>query len=241
VDPDLVNSMIEDGFTSVINVRKDGPNLEVVVGRRRVKAARRANEILEERGLPLIKVQCEVVKGNAISLFGRVISENALRKDVHPIDMADDLQRFLDFGATEEEAGRRCGKTIQQLRITLKLLDLDEVVQKAIRDGVLSVTAGIKLADLTRADQKTQLAKVITGQAGRTVAAVASVVKANQNGGDAVQAPGKRLLKKLLASDEAVTVFGEDGIKALRFAMGDLPVTSFAGLTALIREVKSAK
>jgi ParB family transcriptional regulator, chromosome partitioning protein len=238
VDEALAANMAEYGFTSTIQICKDGPNLEVVVGRRRVKAARRANEIRAEKGLPPIKVKCEVVRGTALQMALRMVSENALRKDVHPLDMAADCQGLLDIGASPEQAAMSCGKTLPQFRALLKLLDLDVAVQAAIRAGDLSVSAGIQLADLTREQQKAELAKNV-GSKRQTAAQVSAAVKARKSGSDeAVVVPGKRLITKLLESDKAEEVLGKDGIRALRFAIGELSARNIAGLTDLIREIK---
>jgi ParB family chromosome partitioning protein len=194
VDEALAENMAENGFTTVIDVRKDGPNLQVVVGRRRVKAARRANEIRAARNLPPIKVVCQVVKGTDIAVVKRMISENALHRDVPALVMAEDLQGLIDMGASEAEAALTAGKTVAQLRQILKLLDLDVTVQQALRDGVIPPTVGMKLADLTREDQKTELARHVAGEKTLTVDYVASAVRANRIGGEAVQAPGRRIL-----------------------------------------------
>lgn len=238
VDMSLAQNMAENGFTTVIDVRKDGPNLEVVVGRRRVKAARVANEMRAAKGLPPIKVVCQVTRGNDIAMVCRMISENALHKDVSPMVMAEDLQGLLAIGATEEEAARASGKSVQQLRQTLKLLDLDVSVQQAIQEGSITATAGTLLADLTREDQKTELARILSGQAGKTVASVASTVRARKTGEEAVQAPGKRLLNKLVAHERSEEIFGTEGLRALKFAMGEMNPQQIEGLSDLLAEIK---
>lgn len=238
VDEALAENMAENGFTTVIDVRKDGPNLEVVVGRRRVKAARRANEIRAARSLGPIKVVCQVVKGSDIAIVKRMISENALHQDVPVLVMAEDLQGLIDMGASEAEAALAAGKSVAQLRQILKLLDLDASVQAAIRDGIIPPSVGIKMSELTRDDQKVELARHMAGEQSLTAAHVVSTVRAKRNGTEAVQAPGRRILKKLVEHEESVQIFGEDGIKALRYAMGALSPRQFAGLTELLRQIK---
>jgi ParB family chromosome partitioning protein len=238
VDEALAANMAENGFTTVIDVRKDGPNLEVVVGRRRVKAARRANEIRAAKGLGPIKVVCQVVKGSDIAVVKRMISENALHQDVPVLVMAEDLQGLIDMGASEAEAALAAGKSVPQLRQILKLLDLDASVQAAIRDNIIPPSVGIKMAELTRDDQKAELGRHLAGEKTLTAAHVASTVRAKRNGTEAVQAPGRRVLKQLIEHEESVKIFGEDGIKALRYAMGDLSPRQFAGLTDLLRQLK---
>lgn len=207
-DEAMAEHMAEHGFTSVVDVRRDGPNFEVIVGRRRVKAARRANQLRSKRGFGPIKIQVRVrkVTSNA-ELLGLMIAENSHRKDVEPIEMAGDLQAMLNFGATEEAAAKAsCG--------------------------------GRLLVDLPREQQVEELGKVERGTTPPTVAAVRSAVKARKDGvATAVQAPGKRLLRQLLESERGEEVFGVAGVQALRFALGDLSPRQITGLAALIREV----
>lgn len=240
VDEALALSIANDGFLSCIAVRKDGPNLEVVVGRRRVKAARRANEIRAARGELALKIKVEVVRGSDQEMVGRMISENANRKNVPPMDMASDLQAFLNMGASEDTVARSAGKSVPALRKFLRLLDLDLKVQEQIRAGKLSVSAALHLADLTREDQVAALAKLSDGGAKVSGDKVKNRVKAAKEGKeDATGAPGKRLLNRLLADEEAEAVFGPQGLAAIRFVFGELPANDIDGLAELIAKVSS--
>lgn len=237
VDMALVNAMVASGQPlGIIDVRKNGPLIEVVAGRRRTKATRKANEIRAERGLPLIQMECKVIRGTDSELFGRVISENMLRKDVEPLDLAEDLQSYMNLGRNEKEAATVCGKTVAQVKHLLKLLDLDATVQDAIREGRISWTGGADLAELTREDQRVKLEELLSKGA-TTVAEVKREVSAHKRGEEAIPVPGKRLITKLLANEKTVEILGEEGITAIRFVLGDLPANRIKGLTDLIREV----
>lgn len=241
VDTDLVNYMVENGFAGVIDVRKNGPDIEVVAGRRRTKAARRANEIRVERGLPEINAECKLVRGTDSELFGRVISENMLRKDVESMDLAEDIHSYMSLGRSFKDASLVCGKTVPQVKLLLKLLDLAPEVQDAVRTHAISWTAGAELSDLRREDQVGKLGELIAA-GNTTVARVKATVTAAKTGEEVTEVPGKRLVTKLLGlEEEVVEVFGPDGIRAMRFMLGQLPPHRIKGLTALIAKVTTTK
>jgi ParB family chromosome partitioning protein len=239
VDEALALNIANNGFRSVVLVRLDGTNYEVVAGRRRVKAARRANEIRAARGEQPLKIELKVVRGNDLAMVGIMISENANRKDVAPIQMAEDLQKFLDMGADEETTANAAGKTVVQLRAFLRLLDLDETVKEAVRNGQLSQSAAIRLAELGREEQVQEMAKIASGESGSTAADVAAKVRAKKEGSeDVLKAPGKRLINKLLESAEGKAVLSSaDGVQVVRWMVGELSPRNIKGLVAAINKV----
>lgn len=239
-DPDegLVQDMMARGFTSVIDVRRDGPTLEVVTGRRRVKAAREANSRLRAAGKDrLIIVQCKVFKGSDAEASRLMISENALRKDVDPVDMAYDIQACINFGSTDEEAARACGKSLAYMRQMLTLLDLGAEVQKAVRQRVIAPSAAFHLSTLTRDEQMVELEKIESGAYKPTAKAVEGAVKAIRTGEASILAPTKGMLKKLVAHEDAERVLGEDGLLAIKWVLGLTKPRTIAGLSDLIRKV----
>jgi len=244
VDESLAQNIALVGFQSVIQVRVDGDKYEVVAGRRRVKAARRANEIREEQAqdsgeevIP-VKVECKIVRGTNLHHVGLMISENANRKDVEPLQMAQDLQAFINMGATEQMAASAAGKTIPALRQFLKLLDLDQQVQSAVSGGNLSVTAAIQLAAFGREEQVAELAKIQSGEVGSTVADVGARARAKRSGDEVTKAPGKRLITKLLDSEEGKRALGAaDGVQVVRWMLGELSARNIKGLVDAIRLV----
>lgn len=247
-DAELAMNIATVGFQSVIQVRVDGDKYEVVAGRRRVKAARLANMMREKLAkdsgnefIP-VKVECKIVRGTNLQHVGLMISENANRKDVAPLQMAEDIQGFLNLGATEEMAASAAGKSVPQLRLFLKLLDLDAKVQSAVRNGEISVKAAIQLAALGREEQVVELAKIESGEAGATVADVEAAVRTKRSGEEVSKAPGKRLINKLLASDEGKRALSAaDGVQVVRWMLGELPARNIRGLVESIRGVEATK
>lgn len=238
VDEALAQNIADNGFRSVVLVRVDGSEYEVVAGRRRIKAARRANEIRAERGEAPLKAEVKVIRGNDLAMVGVMISENANRKDVAPIQMAEDLQKFLDMGASEAQTATAAGKTVAQLRSFLRLLDLHERVKDAVRNTTLSTSAAIRLAELGRDDQLTELQKITSGAAGATTADVTAAVRAKKEGSEVLKAPGKRLIAKLLESEEGrAALSAADGVQVVRWMLGELAPRNIKGLMAAINKV----
>lgn len=241
VDEALAQDIAARGFRSVVLVRLDGTTYEIVAGRRRVKAARRANEIRAAKGLEPLKVEIKVVRGTDLEMVGLKISENAHRKDVSSLEMAEDLQQYLNMGASEEQVGISCGKSVVQLRAFLRLLDLDVQVQTALRADTISVSAAIKLAELGREDQVAELKKIAAGESGSTTADIAAAVRAKKEGSeDVIKVPGKRLITKLLESEEGHAVLAQaNGVDLVRWMTGQIHPRKIKGLTAVINKVSA--
>jgi ParB family chromosome partitioning protein len=234
VDEKLASNMAFLGkVLEPISVRKNGDIAETVYGRQRVKAARRANELLKERGAETILVPCQLDRGDDGRLIGMMISENEHRQGETPITRARKLARWMDHGHTEEEAAVLMGGvTVQTVRNTLALLDLDRSVQKMVEDGKLGSTAAGKLAKLSRDEQKVE-AKKLVDSGNTTVAAASRATKAARNGGDGGPvAPSKRKLRKLLEAEDGE--LEPEFVRGIRFCLGDLAPASVKGLTALM-------
>ena len=60
--------------------------------------------------------------------------ENLQRKDLNPLEEAGSYQRLInDYNLTQEELGRRLGKSVASINETLRLLDLAEPVREDFR------------------------------------------------------------------------------------------------------------
>lgn len=234
-DEGLVQDMMARGFMSVIDVRKDGPTLEVVAGRRRVIAAREAKKRLGTSKTLL--VQCKVFRGTNSDASLWLLGENANRKERGLLGLAQDCQNSLNFGATDEETARACGKTVAYMRTMLTLLDLAPPIQAAVRSGKVSSNAGFQLAKLTRDEQLVELGKIEAGVYVPTAKAISGAVKTIRTGETAIAAPNKAVLKKIVAHEDAERVLGEDGLLALKWMLGLTKPRTIAGLSDLIRKV----
>lgn len=235
-----VETMVHEGYSpnSVIKVRKNGPLLEIVEGRQRVINAREANLRRKALGLPLIEVPFMIVKGTDTDMFGAMLSENANRIDLKPLQLAKKALKFMAMCQDEERVARASGKSVQDLRRLLSVFDLDPTILTAIEAGETSVSAVLdsNLPSLVREQQVTAFQELIASGAKPTAKEVKSRVKAIQdgNGEEAFTAPGKRLLAKILGDEGIEEVFDTKAIQAIRWVLGDLNPRQIKGLTALI-------
>lgn len=238
VDEAMANNMAFLGkVLEPVSVRKNGEVAEIVYGRQRVKAARRANELLRARGAEPILVPCQLDRARPDRVIGMMLSENRHRQDMSPLEEATMLARYMDHGHDEKDAAALLGGvTLQTVRLRLALLDLDTSVQKLIEDRKLSPTAAAKLSKLSREKQKVEAKKLLDSGGKATVAAASRAAKAAKHGGEAAPAvPSKRQLRKVLEADKAEGgVLDPEFVKAVRWCLGDIAPTSIKGLVALM-------
>jgi len=242
VDESLVQYMMAHGFPGIITVQKDGPNIIVVIGRQRVKAAREANNRLKEMGRPGIRVLCQTRKGTDAQLIASTISENAIKVKYGAMDQAYDAQNYINYGASDEDAARALGKTVPYTKKILTLLDLHPKVQQAIRDEAISAFAGFELTRLTRDEQLVELEKIKGGAYVPTAKNIDGAVKAIRNKSTTVTvAPGKSVLRKLYQHKEAKSILGTERYQMLEWFLGESQAPRVGGLKALLDELSAGK
>jgi ParB family chromosome partitioning protein len=140
IDPaeldELVASVREHGVLQplVVTPMGDGEGAagryHLVAGERRWRAAKLA-------GLTRVPV---VVRGTTPrELLELALVENLQRADLNPIEEANAFQQLAEeLGLTQEEIGRRIGRSRIAVANTIRLLQLPASVQQAVIDGVLS-------------------------------------------------------------------------------------------------------
>ena len=129
---ELADSIKEHGVFTPVLVRRAADGYELVAGERRVKAAEMAG--LSE--IPAIIVDFDDDQMAEISLL-----ENIQRENLTAIEEAKGYKTLIDRrGYTQEELGKRVGKSREHIANTMRLLVLPESVQKMVEEGTL--TAG---------------------------------------------------------------------------------------------------
>jgi len=126
--------------------------LQLVAGFRRLRAAKAAG---------LEAVPCRVMGIDHQKVHEFRLIENLQREDLNPIDEArayrDYLQSYPEV--TQEDLGRRLGKSQPYIANRLRLLALPEAGQELITRGILSASAAqeiLKVKHLPNAVEKTQ-------------------------------------------------------------------------------------
>jgi ParB family transcriptional regulator, chromosome partitioning protein len=124
---DLKASIQSVGLAQPIVVRIVGyERYQIIMGERRFTAAR-------ELGLTKIPaiVRASLEEHQRLELQ---IVENLHRKDLSPLEEAESFRRLMDeFGLTQDELGRRLGRSQGSINETLRLLKLPENVQQEYR------------------------------------------------------------------------------------------------------------
>jgi len=142
----LSESIKEHGIIQPILLKKDGDTYRIIAGERRWRAAKAAG--LKE--VPAITMDIGEKEVLEISLI-----ENIQRQDLNPIEEAWAFKKLIDdFSFTQEELGRRIGKSRTALSNTMRLLNLDRRVQDYLIDGV--ITEGHGRAILAVEDKELQ-------------------------------------------------------------------------------------
>ncbi|MCR5184217.1 MAG: ParB/RepB/Spo0J family partition protein [Opitutales bacterium] len=130
---DLANSIRAEGLLQPIIVRKKprtNDSYELIAGERRLRAFGL---------LKLPKIPCRVVEASDASSAAMCLIENLQRENLNPIEEAIGLGTLMrDFNLTQEAVAERVGKARPTISNTLRLLELDPLIQGFISSGKLS-------------------------------------------------------------------------------------------------------
>jgi ParB family transcriptional regulator, chromosome partitioning protein len=138
---DLAESIRELGILQPLLVRDLGHRrYELVAGERRLRASRLAG---------LERVPVMTVETDDRGSLERALVENLHREDLNPIEEAEGYRQLLDeANLTQEELGRRLGRSRVTITNALRLLSLPASVQKLLVEGRLSAAHGRALLGL---------------------------------------------------------------------------------------------
>ena len=149
----LAESIRQHGVIQPILVTETIDGYQLVAGERRVRAARVAG--LER--IPAIVRQLADRQQLELALV-----ENLQREDLDPIEAARAYQQLVEeFSFSQEELATRVGRARSTVANTLRLLELDPVVQDAIVAGSVSEGHGRALGGLPPDSQARVLGTVV--------------------------------------------------------------------------------
>lgn len=122
---ELANSIQEHGIIQPLIVSPgEGGTYILIAGERRLRAARQVGL----RTVPAILRQA-----NDRELLELALIENIQRADLNPLEEADAYRQLTkDFGLSHEEVAQRVGKSRPAVSNTLRLLELSDIVKKAL-------------------------------------------------------------------------------------------------------------
>ena len=138
---ELAASIREIGILQPPVVRRVGSNYELIMGERRLRAAKLAG---------LTKIPVIIRETNDNELLREALIENIHRSALNPLEEAAAYNQMLDdFGFTHEELASKLGKSRPVITNTMRLLNLPPSVQKKLTAGVISAGHARALLSLT--------------------------------------------------------------------------------------------
>lgn len=171
----LTDSIRQHGIIQPLAVRevqKDGKKqFEIIAGERRFRAAQRA-------GLSKVPVVIHDISDHDSAAFALI--ENLQREDLNAIEKAQGIQRLInDYALTHAACGKLLGQSRSAISNSLRLLELSDVVQQAVRHKTIDMGHARALLALEQAQQHDLLKQIQLN--GLSVRETEALVKANQN------------------------------------------------------------
>jgi ParB family chromosome partitioning protein len=170
---ELTASIEAVGVLQPIVVRPSGERYQIVMGERRVRAARAA-------GLERIPAIVRTTEDD--QLLRDALLENVHREDLNPLEEAAAYEQLLlDFGITQEELAARLGRSRPVIANAMRLLRLPGSVQRRIAARTLSAGHARAVASLEDPVQQERLADRIVAE-GLTVRMAEELAQRIKNG-----------------------------------------------------------
>ena len=170
---DLTTSIEAVGVLQPIVVRPAGERYQIVMGERRVRAARAA-------GLERIPAIVRTTEDD--QLLRDALLENVHREDLNPLEEAAAYKQLLaDFGITQQELASRLGRSRPVIANAIRLLALPGSVQRRIAARTLSAGHANAVASLEDPVQQERLADRIVAE-GLTVRMAEELAQRIKNG-----------------------------------------------------------
>lgn len=127
---DLISSIKEHGILQPLVATRVGTGYELIAGERRLRASR----TLGLKTVPVIVREASEQLKLELALI-----ENIQRQDLNAFEEAIAYKALVDeFNLTQEEVGKRVGKSRSNVANTLRLLDLPEAMLQALREGKIT-------------------------------------------------------------------------------------------------------
>jgi ParB family chromosome partitioning protein len=157
---ELTASIMAVGVLQPIVVRPIGDRFQLVMGERRVRAAKAAG---------METIPAVVRETTDEHLLRDALLENVHRQDLNPLEEAAAYEQLLvDFGVTHDDLALRLGRSRPAISNALRLLRLPVSVQRRVAAGTLSAGHARAVASIPDPEQQERLADRIVSE-GMTV------------------------------------------------------------------------
>ncbi len=147
---DLISSIQEHGVMSpVIVTQKADGRYELIAGERRL----RASKIAGKNTIPAIMRDATEQQKLELSII-----ENIQRQELNPIEEAESYIRLQnEFGLTQDEVGKKLGKSRPQVANTMRLLQLPQEIKDGLAAGKISSSNARTLLSLPTEEERIKL------------------------------------------------------------------------------------
>lgn len=143
---ELENSIREHGILQPILVRETEEGFEIIAGERRFRAGSNA----QLKSIPAIVLDVDEETSAQLSII-----ENVQREDLNPVEEAVAYDNILrDFSWTQEELGKRLGKSESYISNTLRLLKLETEYLEALKEGQITSSQARTLLAMESKERK---------------------------------------------------------------------------------------
>ncbi len=144
---ELAQSIKEHGILQPLVVSKKGDEYEIIVGERRLRAAK----IAGLTKIPTVKRSLSEHQKLELALV-----ENVQRSDLNALEKAYAFKKLMDeFNMTQEEISKKVGKSRSAVANTIRILNLPKEIKKGLMEG--KITEGHAKAILMEEDSTRQL------------------------------------------------------------------------------------
>ena len=180
---ELVASIKEIGILQPPVVRKAGNRYELIMGERRLRAAKLA-------GLSRIPVIIRQTPNN--ELLREALIENIHRSQLNALEEGGAYSQLLnDFNCTQEELAKKLGRSRTVITNTMRLLNLPTSVQQKVAAGTISAGHARALLGLADANTIERLANRIVAE-GLSVRTVEEIIAISKPGGKTKKSGGAK-------------------------------------------------
>lgn len=153
---ELANSIREVGVLQPVVVRQEQAEYELVMGERRLRAAKLAG---------LSHIPAIVRQVGSEDMLREALLENLHRVELNPLEEAAAYQQLMeDFGCTQAQLAQKVVRSRSQIANTIRLLRLPAVVQSKVAAGVISAGHARALLGLTDPAEQIHLAERIIAE-----------------------------------------------------------------------------
>lgn len=164
----LAASIRSHGLIQPITVRRVAGRYQLIAGERRLRAAGRAG---------WSEIPARVIEADDRLAAELAIVENLQRKDLNPVEKAISFRQYIErYGCTQEELAGRLEINRSTVANFIRLLELPDEVQRAVRDDRISYGHARALLPLGDEREQAEFCRRIEAE-GLSVRAVEDMVQ----------------------------------------------------------------